>query len=266
MLRRVLLSAPLLLFGLSQASAILAIDGTPVTGNSATTTLASAAFTNSNANALIIAVIASTPGTASVPTVSSVSGGCTWTNRKSLSGTTLNYGFSTGNGTILSIWYCVSSTPFSAQVVTATLSANADGNITVFAISGENPTTPWDPNVSLPASQTSATHVQATPTVSGVSTTNSNSVLVAFVGGFFGNAGASFPLTVPTGFTGLSSINNSPTFSGQQTAYDIVAAAQSSVTVTYGSQYTDFYYVVDAVQMASSSSPTKSLTMMGVGQ
>lgn len=265
---RRLLAALLVFVSLSSpAWAVLAIDGTPVTGSSATGTIASAAFTNSNANAVVIAVISVASGAATIPSVSGVSGcSLTWALRKKLSGTTLNYGFGTGDGTDLEIWWALAATACTAQVITATATNPGDGNISVFAISGENTSTPWDVNASLPATLTSATHAQATPTVGSVSTTNTNSVLLAFVGGYFGNAGASFPLTVPAGFTQITSINQTPTFTGQQSAQEIVSSAQSSITVAYGTQYTDFYYIVDAIQAAGAAAtlpPQRSSTGLG---
>jgi hypothetical protein len=86
----------------------LAFDGTAQTGSSATNTLViGTGLTTTNANDVIVAIISAASGSATVPTVSSISGTATtgWVNRKTLSGTALDYGFAAGDGTMLAVWW-----------------------------------------------------------------------------------------------------------------------------------------------------------------
>jgi hypothetical protein len=89
-------------------------------------------------------------------------------------------------------WYAYSSAALSSDVITASYSlpssTNFDGaSIVVFGVSGftgsSYKTNPWDPNSSLPAIADDTTDTPAAdPTVSGVSTTNANDMIIGFVG------------------------------------------------------------------------------------
>ena len=248
----------------SPAFAALTIDGTPQTGlisGAATNTVASAAFTSSNSNDVVIAFVNTTNG--SSITVSSISGGgLTWIKRKQFAITTSTFNFGS-----IEEWYGIAASPLSSQVITATLSGNSNSaTITVFAISGGNTTTPFDVNVSLPATASDITGTSTVPTVSGVSTTNANTVLLSLVC----LPGNNVTLTDPSGFTRIglvSGFSGSPNFTNgsSQSDRNIVSLSQSSISVAY-STVANWGMLVDAVQAAGAAAtlpPQRASTGVG---
>lgn len=188
----------------------LALEGTPVHNNASSgTSLVTGAFTTSNASEVfIVATINST-------TISSISGGgLTWAKRTSAID---------GSGDALEEWAAKATGALSAVQFTITL-AGATGFITVdtFAFSGQDTTTIWDGNASIPAHLNGP--FAADPIT--VSTNNANDVVI----GGFRMAGTASP-TAGSGFTQISGANF------QLTEYKIVSSAQTnlSVSITTGS-------------------------------
>lgn len=229
----------------------LALDGTTKTGSisgAATNTVASAAFTNSVANSIIIALISVNNST--LRTVSSISGGgLTWTKRTSSSGTQ-----STFDIIDLEIWWALAATALSAQVITATLSGTAVGaTIGVFAVSGADTTTPFDVDASLPGILQNFTTPGNAPAKS-VSTTNANtflfSVLQDQAGITLGDYQSGFVVLAPAsqGFSGSPNFKFSP----QESEYEVFSASQSSLSVGFTGTHPNYILIVDAIQAASS--------------
>ena len=246
----------------SPAFAVLTIDGTPVSGiisGAATTTVASAAFTSSNSNDVVIALV--TP--IDTATVSSISGGgLTWIKRVAFTITTSSFDVASTEE-----WYAIAASPLTSQVITATLSGPATAaTITIFAISGANTTTPFDVNVSLPATNSDVTGTSTAPTVTGISTTNANTFLISFVH----LPGNGVTLTEPAGFTRILAVNGfsgSPTFKNDwgQSGREIVSSTQSNISVAY-STVANWAMLVDAVQAAGAAStlpPQRAITGVG---
>lgn len=265
---RFLVCAAVWLALLAPAHAVLAIDGTPQVGvisGAAATTVASAAFTTTGSGDVVVALVNTTNPFGTTATVSSISGGgLTWIKRKQFTITTSN--FDVGS---TEIWYAIAASPLTSQVITATLSTASTGAvITVFAVSGANTTTPWDINGSLPASGSDVTGTSTVPTITSVSTTNANTVLIAYVT-LPGNASGA--LTNPAGFTLIAQSNGfsgSPNFEGgaAQSAREIVSSTQAGISVAF-STVANWAMVVDAIQApggAPTAPPMRSI--MGVGK
>lgn len=220
----------------------LALDGY-VTGTSSgsSTVATSSGLTTANANDVIVACVTAYVTSGSAPTVSSVSGGgLTWTKRVSTGSTALKPSFAAN----IDVWQAVASSTLSSVTVTATLSSASaqDADLVVFGVSGADTAAPSDPNSSLPAQASSATP-STTPSVSGVSTSSPRSLIyaVSFNGGRGANPGSGFS-TIDA--SGLAISDNQ---------YEIVAAKQSGITVSFGSGDQNsfgFLMVADAVQGA----------------
>lgn len=267
MLKRLALALSIALGLSGNAIAAVALDGASVKGSSATTSIASAPKTTTGTSDLVVALIAATSGVATVPTITGVSGGgLTWTLRKRLNGTALDYGYATGDGTTCEEWTATATSGLTSQVITATASLNIDGNIQVFAFSGVNTSSPFDANASIPGSQVSSTHTVVTPSISSLSTTTANDAAVAMLCGFFSQGASNFPITNPTGYTAIGNNNNTPVYAGSQAAFDILSGKLSSATVAFGSGYNDFYYIFDAITPAGGAAAViHNLPLMGVG-
>ena len=104
----------------------------------------------------------------------------------------------------LEVWYAIASSTFSGTV-TATLNGGTDDAVMVaFGVSGANTASPWDPNPSLPATANGPTGFA--PSMSGVSTSNANDMILGFqangdstaVGATSETAGSGFALVCVT--------------------------------------------------------------------
>ena len=204
-------------------------DGTPAKGLSngtATVTTNTTTLTNSTPNAIIVAVIYWELNGA-LPTLTGVSGGgLTWTKRS---------GVNTGGISAMEVWWALAASPLSGVTVTATFSGNQDNAaIIVVPFKNVNTSTPWDSNVSIPATQTSGgTSGSFTPSLT-VSTTN-NDCLLLYSGGT--NQNWSFPDTVTPGFTSLATVfnPNGSLYANLEVTSAGAASPISSVTETWGS-------------------------------
>lgn len=259
--------AVLIGFGWSQGHAALTIDGTAKnigTGVSSFTVTLSTTLTND-----IIVVLGSCESAGGAVSVSSVSGGgLTWARR----GTTFQYSNATPGGHI-DVFWALAPSALSSTVITLTLSGTTDDcSAVAFGVNGANTTTPWDTNVSIPATASSAG--SATPSVGGVSTTSANTMLL----GFFGQGNGAAP-TSPTAGTGYALVdptngcapNGSGSFSSNACVqFQVVSSTQASVTVAFGSSVGGPQGIIaDAIQQASGGGGATcvkgSLALMGAG-
>jgi hypothetical protein len=132
---------------------------------------------------IVLAVSAGTASTSGAATASSVkdASGLTWTRQARVTGPGSDGGEYEG----AEIWYAVASSALSKDKVTITYSSsNAidDGDYYVFALSGANTTTPFDPNSSLPGSGTGSGSTDSGPfiTSSTASTNTADDYGIAF--------------------------------------------------------------------------------------
>ncbi|MGA3060664.1 MAG: hypothetical protein ABSD92_09880 [Candidatus Bathyarchaeia archaeon] len=152
--------------------------------------------------------------------------------------------------------------PFTAGgsiIITVTFSSGDSSNglsAVAFAISGANTTSPFDTNSGLPYHATGSSSV---PSVTGVSTTNKNDMIIGLQG--------SRAATTETAETGYTLINSVTSTAGSGAAEDqVVTSALSSATVSFGTSTTSWAMIVDAVKQAYSVSIAPSSVTMDAGQ
>lgn len=191
-----------------------AVDGTNTAGGSGVSTVA---LTTTQSNDVIIVTVGgANTGTAGAGVTVS---GC------SLSWTQKSFSNDGTSGREVQLWYAIAATPLSACTITATANGSWTlTGITAMGISGANTSTPFDPNG---ASSGTATGVTSNPTVSGISTSNANDILIGGV-----VAGGSGPPTAGAGFTQLW--NSSAVTPVLASEYEVVSATQSGISLTFG--------------------------------
>ena len=154
-------------------------------------------------------------------------------------------------------WYGTASTAVSSDVITASLSGiptSAAGE--EFAVTGANTASPFDPNVNVPKTGLSTcTGTAATPSVSGLSTTNNNDFLFALYGGY-----TSTTETAGVGGTLIRTVaGTGDSLAGE---YAIVPTTLSAITCSFGTSTTYWGIFCDAiVQGAGSFSLPAASTM-----
>ena len=235
----------LLLFAPLPAIAALALDGTAsgAAVAASSTVATTTGITTTIGTDVIVAAVSSYALGIAAPTISSIAGcSLSWSLRSSTGSLTMA-------GTLqgdVDIWYAkAGGTTCSASTITATLSGAPTGgrsDIVVFAVSGADTTNPFDVNGTLPGANHSSSGI-ATPVVTGISTTNANTMLIAVT-----NTNSS-PGNPGTGYTTINVAN----VISQDNEYQIVSSTQSSVNVAFKAGGTGFGWViaVDAVQQAS---------------
>ena len=194
----------------------------------------------------VIIVLARTHGGSSPVTVSSIATSPTpslsFTTRGSISGVssvayiTERYAVNTGVTAVTSVTVTFSGT----------LSSSETAAVVVYSISGANTATPFDTHAGLPYSASSSS--ASTPTVTGVSTTNANILLIGLEG-----SRTTTPATVGTmaGTTGtLLKTQVAGTDGSAATEYRTLTSAITSQSVAFGSSQTGWAMIVDAVQRA----------------
>jgi len=193
----------------------------------------------------VIVILASSENNAVTPTISSVSdtAGLTWARRGSKVTAT-----SGSQQSSQEIWWAFSSGALSGDVITVNFVGGADLlALVAFGVNGSGSSSaPWDVNVSLPATATSA--VTGTPSVSGVSTTHANAILLGFYSQ--GNTGAFTAQTSGSGFSIIDQTgSNAGSFSIAAAAESQgVTSAQSSVSVAFGTSSTAPWSIIaDAI-------------------
>lgn len=206
------------------AFAVLSVDGSGAIGTT------SATITTSNSNDVVIAIVYYT----SVTTGSISGGSLTWTKR----------GVSNGVGLNFDEWYAIAASPLTSAVVTP--SGYTGTRTMLFAVSGANTTTPYDPNVSLPATSSGGTCSLT------ISTSNANDLVYSA-----GGTTTSATITVPTGFSTL--VTGNTVF---RSFYKIYSSTQSNLGISQPTGQATSVCQVDAIQQAASAS-TSDLFFQG---
>ena len=188
------------------------------------------------ANELVIILIT---GNSSSPTVSSVTDSF---------GTHLTYHqqvaySSSSAGQCLYVYYAVTGSQTGSFTVTVTMSSNYNYCVQAFGITGANTATPFDTNGNLPAKNVGTS--SSLPTVTGVSTSNANDMILAFEG-----QTSSTTQTAGSSFTAPAGLLHNANSLGNNVEYQIVSATQSSVSVSFGTSVTPWIMAVDGVQRA----------------
>lgn len=235
------------------AYATITLDGTPVTNNGSTISQ-TVTVTTSNANDIIFLEYVDLAASGVGSTVSTITdtAGLTWHLR---AGSNFRWGPSSRFDQ--EEWYAISPGTLSSDVITITSTSAAAYATRVFAsaFTGVDQTTPFDTNVSLPCVSNASDSTQNIACT--ISTTNTNSVLIGFVGG----SGGIGTVTRPSGFTNL--VTGGTTMDN---SYKIVSSAQSSVSESWSwtGTTTARSLTLDALQAASAGTPTSG-TLMNSG-
>jgi hypothetical protein len=212
--------------------------GTTVVSNSLT-----AALTTSSGNDVIIVYAFNDSGGAGATSITD-GAGLTWHLRK-------QQFYNTGNTAVAEEWYAVSPGALAADNITVTYTAATSARTVIFGVGGANTTTIFDPNVSLPASNTTTGAASLAVTIS---TSNAKDILLAG-GRCITGCGS---ITLPSGFTGVGSTGSVTTV-----GTDVVSSLQASVSESFGyTSGTASGIIVDAIISAgttSISNPTNAL-------
>jgi len=221
----------------------LSLDGS-ASGDAASgvVTSISLALTTTLANDWIIFDVVTFPNTGSssigIPTAT----GLTFSQR----GTTQTFVHSAQGSTIsVARFYALASSAFSGNIA-CTFGAAAYTCYAAYGINGANLTTPFDANVSLPASVSNATMTAVAPSVS-ISTSNANDMLLALT-----VSGGTNSAAFPSGFTQIAYISEQNSAYGLNltSAYETVSSQQSSSTITDTTSVAESMFIVDAIQAA----------------
>ena len=163
----------------------------------------------------------------------------------------------------LSIWWADAASPLSSAAIVAnpSIASTAETSIVAFGAYNGGATIAWDSNSSLPAA---ANGTSGNPSVSGVSTTGANDLLLGFI--LTQGSGA---VTAGSGFTLVAS---SETLPNTYSEYQAVSSAQSGISVGATVSSTAWVMVADALTTgggANNGSLAESFadfTLAGVGK
>jgi hypothetical protein len=239
----------------------LALDGSNIgTG----TTSASAALTTTNANDVIYVIV----GTCSnAGTISVTATGLTFTSRGS---TTATGGALVCTNVEIQSFYATTTSTLSALSITASVPTATDTIIHVFGISGADTSSPFDSNVSIPATATGTTSPSVT-----ISTSQANDFIIGGevdTGNVVGSAGTGFTL-IQSGVTATSPIagvSEDQIVSATQTNLAVTANADASADLSaiiadaitaktsFGQSLTDSIPLTDTVSTAKKVSTSLS--------
>ena len=239
----------LLLLIPTQAFATLALDGHNFTASSCAASPCALTLTTTSTNDVVVVWVKNAAIVGSGATASSISdtAGLTWSKRKAVATSSV---FAVD----LEEWWAISPGVLTGDTISVSLTgATVFARIDAFGISGANTATPFDVNVSLPASNTN-TVPGASSTSTTNSTTNANTMLIA---GFACGTGNCNPITVPSGFTQIDG------YTSADFSYKIVSATQSSLTETYSWTAVGNARVMisDAVQQAGGGAPASNMLL-----
>ncbi|MGA2310643.1 MAG: PKD domain-containing protein, partial [Candidatus Bathyarchaeia archaeon] len=171
-------------------------------------------------------------------------------------GTTLSSG---SNAEAISEYYAVTDSSHTGSFnITVTPSTyTRDFEVQAFGILGANTTSPFDSHSGLP--YTGYSTGSSIPTVTGVSTSNANDMILGLEGHYSSTAE-----TTGTFFNGTI-LHNDGT-AGNNVGYATVTSALSSKSIAFGTSVTDWVMYVDAVKQACSVSIAPTSATLDVGQ
>lgn len=225
---------------------VLAVENATQGGTNAFQSVYDCAFTTSGVDRVVLLEISFNSGIASqtVLTVTDTTG-LTWQRRAQY-----QRGFDAGGGYLtVETWWAHAPSAVTGIHATVTLSGNANTcNIHSFAVSGCNsPTSPWDPNVSIPKFNSDISGASNTPTVSGVSTTDTDTLLI----GVCSLVANGVTQVEASGYTLILSSNMEPGAGSQRTntltEYKLVSSAQSGISVVTGNTTGYWTVLADAI-------------------
>lgn len=244
----------------------LAIDGAVSgTADPPATSVTTGTLTTSNPNDVIIVIMRNSatapeaPSNWNAPTATGLTFNKRYSSYDSNSG-----GISVGGSTVLyielEIWYAVATSVFTGTI-SASLTGASTGStldIIAFGVSGANTSSPFDPSSTFVASSTTSS---AQPQITGVSTTNPNTLLFAFTSSSNNAGGTGHPAS---GYTTIVT----PPSGRDDNEYKVFSSSQSSITVSFTtsdevSGY-GFVILVDAIQAPVLEAPQRTLTGVGV--
>jgi hypothetical protein len=170
--------------------------------------------------------------------------GLTWTERLSTGPLQTS-----GGNEEVDEWWAVAPSPLTSDIISWNESgqSNRDTVAIAFAIAGANTTSPFDQSHSgLPYT---ATGTSGTPTVTGVSTSNANDIIIGLVG----YTGTNTNETAATGYNLIASQTYSTSQQWGAAEYETVTSPQSGVSVSWGTNPNASYWtmIVDAIKQAS---------------
>jgi hypothetical protein len=242
---------PVTLTNSQPSSSSLSVDGTYTDQFSGTSSNSgsSQSLTTTNANDVIIVSVTNENNGGTLRTVSSIaSTGLTFVQRSSKT---------SDNSVDTEVWYAIASSPLNSASILVTLSGSTDdASIVAFGVSGANTAAPWDTNVALPAVAKSTNNNPSVPSVSGVSTSNANDMILGFEGA--GPTQSSPPTAVAgAGFNLIATQKNTGGTNWSQAAAEdnIVSTKQSGISVGLSSSSTYNWVMIGDAIVANTVTP-----------
>ena len=146
--------------------------------------------------------------------------------------------------TDVEMWYAISSTPLSSDIISVTLGVgagnSAQASMIIFAISGSNYNNPFDSNLSLPAHNSNSSSGTSSVTIS---TSNANDTLLGLVG----MASQANNITVVS--SGFTEIVNDQAGPSTDSEYKAINSTQTNLNLTCTLANTDEWVMIgDAIQ------------------
>jgi hypothetical protein len=253
----------------SPALAALSIDGTAQSAKITRATSGTLTLTWTGTNDEICIYYGGSNPVTNVTVTSVTGGGLTFAHLTQPTNAAFqNFTDNPGNKVDQELFCAAATAAQTATTFTVNLSGVGPDSSVIFgwAINGQNTTTPVDVNASLAQLATNISGVNTTVQVTGVSTTNANTILL----GFYVSSGDQAQ-TFGTGYTLLTGacLDNSSGLTVDTTGcveYQIVSSTQSGISPAFGNVAQGWGMVVTAIQQASGGA-TCPLTrlMMGVG-
>ena len=220
--------------GTMTTSTPLALDGNGFANKATSTTSASVTLTTTKTNDVIILDIVQN-GTA-VSSVSDVAG-LNW-HQRAVAGTA---------GQTIYEYYAIAANALSADVITVNFAGAASyADLNAFGVSGANTSSPFDSNVSVPASPAAST--------GSITTSNANDLIIA--GYRFGSNAA------PAAGSGWTTLNASGGY--YLSEYQIVSATQAGLVAT-ASTGDENGGIIDAIQAGSATVSASSMVKVEAG-
>jgi hypothetical protein len=165
------------------------------------------------------------------------------------------YTTSAGKNTV-EIWWAISTGSNASNLITASLSTGNcdDAGFVAFIVTGHDATNPWDGNGSLPKTGNTGLFPSANASVTGISTTKADDLIISLVCSDH-NAAFTSPLIGGSSATLINSWSNN---AGSNWSYGDVAAlsvssTQSSITAGWTNSSDKWGLTVDAITADSSS-------------
>jgi hypothetical protein len=207
-------------------------------GASPITTTSMTAQTN---ELIMIVITQGNSGSSSIRTFAltdSFSSHLTYTQK----GSTVSSG---SNAEAISVYYAVTDSSHTGSfTITVTPSSyNRNFDVLVFGITGANTASPFDSNAVLP--RTNSNTGTSTPTVTGISTSNANDMILAFEGQL-----SSTTQTAGSPFQSIASLLRNSNGEGCNVQYEIVTQTQTNISAQFGQSVSNWVMVVNAVKRA----------------